>query len=122
MAKINLYDLNSVKVEDSELKEDYLAAKKFGLISVGNLAVYYKDLIKRKAVRLSDIDYVFTRAQRVRTHVCCGMHDFFIYSLVLNKEGEELAEFKTENENDVKLAAEEILHQRREIRSGFSKE
>lgn len=122
MANVKLYDLNSIKIIDNVLEEDFRNAKKFGPISVGILAVYFRDGLKRKTVRLAEIDRVFTRAQRIRSHVCCGMHDFFIYSLVLNKDGKELFEIKTENENDVKLATEEILRLRPEIKSGYSKE
>jgi hypothetical protein len=122
MAKVNLYDLNSNKIEDSKLREDFRTAKKFGPISVGKLAVYYRDGLKRKALRLAEIDHVFTRTHRVRTHVCCGMLDFFIFSLVLNKGGEELAEIKTESERHVNLATEKILQLRAEIKSSHSKE
>ncbi|MGI6462907.1 MAG: hypothetical protein ACOX04_04690 [Candidatus Scatomorpha sp.] len=120
MANINLYDLNSNKINDNELKGDFRNAKKFGPISVGKLAVYYRDGLKRKALRLTEIDYVFTRTHRVRTHVCCGMYDLFIFSLVLNKDGEELAEIKTESERYVNLATEEILQQISNIKSAYS--
>lgn len=121
MANVNLYNLNSVKIEDNDLKEDFLAAKKFGPISVGREAVYYKELLKRKAVRLSDIDHIFTRVREIKTHTCCGKLDLFTYGLVLNKDGRELAEFKSENEEDVKEATEEILRQNSGIKSGYLK-
>lgn len=122
MANVNLYDLSSVKIEDENLKKDFQNAKKFGPISVGQLGVYYKDMTKRKAVRLSDIDHVFTRVHEISTHVCCGKCSLYTFGLVLNKDGRELAEFKTENENHVNMATEEILRVMPRIKSGYFKE
>lgn len=119
MTKVSLYDLDSNKTEDAALDEDFGRAKKYGHASVGKLAVYFKDGIKRKAVRLSETYRIFTRIREIKTHMCCGKLDLFIYGLVLSKDGRELAEIKSESEKHINLATEEILIQRNEISTGY---
>ena len=87
---------------------DYEAAQVFDKVRVGALGVYYRDGFHIRCVPYSFIDRVFIRIQEVRGRMCCGQTTFAYFRLVFVKDGKELGDAISENEQAMDLALARI--------------
>ncbi len=90
---------------------DYDTAQVFDKVRVGALGVYYRDGFHIRCVPYASIDRVFIRIQEVRGRMCCGQTTFAYFRLVFVKDGKELGDAISENEQAMDRALARIHEQ-----------
>ncbi len=90
-------------LDDSRLAEDYASAHRSGTLRVGELALYYRDGLRRRAVPLEDIRSAELRGRSRFAKCGCGCLEFKGASLDLYGE-ELLASVFSEDEEELSAA------------------
>ena len=103
------------------LAADWERAERFDKLRVGDLAVYYRDGFRVKAVPYSRMERAFIRVQQVRGRMCCGEAAFFYYRLVFLVDGKEIADSMSEDEAAMDAALARLHERAPEVPVGFEK-
>lgn len=105
----------------SALSADYEQAETFDRLRVGDLAVYYRDGFRIKAVPYSRMERAFIRVQQVRGRMCCGETAFLYFRIVFLVDGKEIADNMSENEKAMDAALARIHEKAPQVPVGFEK-
>ena len=103
----------------SALSADYEKAEIFDRLRVGDLAVYYRDGFRIKAVPYSRMERAFIRVQQVRGRMCCGETAFLYFRIVFLVDGKEIADNMSEDEKAMDAALARIHEKAPQVPVGF---
>ena len=106
----------------SALSADYAQAELFDRLRVGDLAVYYRDGFRTKAVPYSRMERAFIRVQQVRGRMCCGETAFLYFRIVFLVDGKEIADNMSENEKAMDAALARIHERAPEVPIGVEEQ
>ena len=113
------YITSEGRMSSPELQADWKNAEVFDKIRVGRIGVYFPSGLSVRHVPYSAADRVFIRIHEVNGKLCCGSAKFYYFRIVFVKDGEEFADYITENEELANAALKLIAERAPEINIGF---
>ncbi len=95
------------KEADPALDADFVSARKFSKVKVGQKAIFWRSGLRRYAVPLDQLQRIYRRVEHVYGKLCCGGRNFDMEWLVLvHSDGSEIV---LHIGDDVKKTAEDLM-------------
>ena len=105
---MKFYPLTNAAPASADLAVEYDAAREIGVIRLGKERLYFRSKRKHYYIPYSDITRCYRRVLMVPAKLCCGQGSFDIEHLVLERNGEELAQIQLPGTRAAKVLMEEL--------------